>query len=68
MQKIQKDGGSEVVSLSWELSKTAKRLQRVEVIVILLYSRVRMAVLQVKKLYYENTVTKLDSQWKNPIN
>lgn len=68
MQKIQKDGGSEVVSLSWELSKTAKRLQRVEVIVILLYSRVRMAVLQVKKLYYKNTVTKLDSQWKNPIN
>lgn len=68
MQKIQKDGGSEVVSLSWELSKTAKRLQRVEVIVILLYSRVRMAVLQVKKLYYKNTVTKLDSQWKNPVN
>lgn len=67
MQKIYKDGGSEVVWLP-ELSRTATRLQKIELIVILLYSRVRMAVLWVKKLHYKNTVAKLDSQGKNPIN
>ena len=67
MQKIQKDGGSEIVWLT-EQSRTAKRLQRVELIVILLYSGVRMAVLRVRKMHYKNTVAKLDSQGKNPIN
>ena len=67
MQKIYKDGGSEVVWLPG-LSRTAVRLQKIELIVILLYSRVRMAVLWVKTLHYKNTVAKLDSQGKNPIN
>lgn len=51
-----------------KLSDTAKRLQRVGLFVILLYSVVRVSVLQVKKLYYKGTVAKLDSQWKNSIN
>ena len=57
MQKIYKDGGSEVVWLPG-LSRTAVRLQKIELIVILLYSRVRMAVLWVKTLHYK-------TQWQN---
>lgn len=62
MQKIQKDGGNEAVWLPGELGRIAKRFQRVELIVILLNSGVKMSVLQVKKSYYKGTAAKLDSQ------